>query len=902
MASSVAALSKTLESITLTKIRELEKQHSKYETKKNEVITGADQSTDQRIRITQLLKGVEDLYPGAAEENAVRNIRHWLSQSKYDVNVPDELVQSYEETLRSKLEVQSRRLGLGHLYARLVTEWMSASAGDAAAATSEEDSFELVDRQKERLKELCDKFEKVVFEPLETDEVEIDRYLIDLFQGEKGCKGAPTLEYLRKAIRSECHSMFSTKSPFDEDTLKWCINGLLAEDLLSDEKQAILRDFLDNSMVLKEMADILNLRFADIENWDWDAGEHGIPVLPRQQLNGKYRIWMDEDVLQAILIHYVGIQCCVSLKPPLKNVFLHSSQGIWKWHTGPEFTTKDKDRFQYYTGRSAPHSHIIKEERKKQYTRHFFTSQLPESVTSIGFGQYGSDDTSDTADSNGEKTKNIKQLLLQTVASEAILHKALDGEVAMIQTDMKWFATGLSHSTIFAVMRFFGYSEAVIEFYRKVLQAPLNVQSSPDSPSTGSPRIRRRGVPMAHAPEKLIGELVLFIMDLVVNQEDGMLLYRLHDDIWLCGKPEHCANAWGAMKRFANMMGLEFNMAKTGSVYLTDGEKQRDPKIAKMLPQGEVKVGHLQLDPNSGKWEIDQPQVEEHVKQLQKQLAGCKSVLQWVQTWNSCIGRFFGHTFGEPAFCFGIDHVDKILKTYQWMQEVLFTKGVDHPAGARTGVVDHIKGMIRERFGVFNVPDAFIYLPESLGGLGLRNPFIPLLEARQQLERKSPENIIQGFLEIELENYQDLKKTFEEYDSVEKRLSSVRLSSVFDRHDVKAVSKLISAEDLDTFFSFEEFTRFRDHTSLALARAYNSLREVPVARGPALDPDVLDAVEDIDGYSKDTKTREAQWALQMYGESLRRDYGGMRLVDDEFLPLGVLKAMRNKAVKWTMVL
>lgn len=69
--------------------------------------------------------------------------------------------------------------------------------------------------------------------------------------------------------------MFSTINPFDESTLKWCINGLLAEDLLSEEKQGILRDFLNNPMVLREMADILNMRFADIENWEWDAGEDG---------------------------------------------------------------------------------------------------------------------------------------------------------------------------------------------------------------------------------------------------------------------------------------------------------------------------------------------------------------------------------------------------------------------------------------------------------------------------------------------------------------------------------------------------------------------------------------------------------------------------------------------------
>jgi len=413
---------------------------------------------------------------------------------------------------------------------------------------------------------------------------------------------------------------------------------------------------------------------------------------------------------------------------------------------------------------------------------------------------------------------------------------------------------------------------------------------------------------MAHAPEKLIGELILFILDVVVNQQDGLLLYRLHDDIWLCGKPEHCARAWTAMNQVASILGLEFNMAKTGSVYLTEGNKKPDAKIAGILPKGEVKVGHLRLDPDSGKWEIDQPQVKEHVKQLQKQLAGCKSVLQWVQTWNSCIGRFFGHTFGEPAFCFGIDHVDKILKTYQWMQEVLFEKNQGHPAGTRTGVIDHIKEMIRDRFGVSNVPDAFIYLPETLGGLGLRNPFIPLLEARQQLEGQSPEKMIQTFFDEELKQYRDLKKNFEDDDNFEERImrfrnnNSLRFGSKSRKEMAKYMSEGDNGDGAETFFSFEDFTRFRELSSLALGRTYTELRNVPRAVGPVLDNDVWQAMEDVAGHSNDSKVREAQWALQMYGRTLRQDFGGMRLVDDEFLPLGVLKAMRNKAVKWTMVL
>ena len=44
---------------------------------------------------------------------------------------------------------------------------------------------------------------------------------------------------------------------------------------------------------------------------------------------------MDEDVLQATLIHYIGIQCCVALKVALNSFMLHDDK-FWEWHTESE--------------------------------------------------------------------------------------------------------------------------------------------------------------------------------------------------------------------------------------------------------------------------------------------------------------------------------------------------------------------------------------------------------------------------------------------------------------------------------------------------------------------------------------------------------------------------------------
>ena len=403
MAPQTSILSKTLKSISVTKINEITKQRAKYERRKDAVLTEAAQHADDpHRRIARLLRGVEDLYPAGDGDIKVDNVKFWVQQSKFDASVPPGMLASCEELLRGKLEVQSRRLALAHLYSRLVTEWMEPGipmSGEIFAAS--DDSFEVVDRQKERLQELCDRFEEVVFSPLDTDEVEIDQYLSSFFRSEDS---KSDLEELREDVCEHAHTLMTIQSPFNNRTLGWSINALLAEDLLSDEKQAILREFLDNDIVLGEIADVLNVRFAEFDSWEWDAGEQGIPVLPRPQLNGKYRIWMDEDVLQAIFVEFIGIRCCNFLH---KNLSHFLGLGAWRWDTDRQMSPLDALRRRYYLGGDDSKSESVNHERETAYKEIFFLSQLPATPTALSAGAYVNDGEVE-GDDEGKGWSNIK--------------------------------------------------------------------------------------------------------------------------------------------------------------------------------------------------------------------------------------------------------------------------------------------------------------------------------------------------------------------------------------------------------------------------------------------------------------------------------------------------------------
>lgn len=163
-----------------------------------------------------------------------------------------------------------------------------------------------------RVKQLKEKFEAVVFTPLETDGVEIQGYLSGLFEGDAGAKA---LARLRNGVGMGARGRHVGACPFDEQTLVWSLKGLLSNDLLRDDKKAILEEFLKDEVARGEICDVLNMQYADLENWQWDAEDEGMWVEPRRQLNGKTRIMMDEDVLQAIFLHYIGM--CESSPPPL---------------------------------------------------------------------------------------------------------------------------------------------------------------------------------------------------------------------------------------------------------------------------------------------------------------------------------------------------------------------------------------------------------------------------------------------------------------------------------------------------------------------------------------------------------------------------------------------------------
>ena len=344
------------------------------------------------------------------------------------------------------------------------------------------------------------------------------------------------------------------------------------------------------------------------------------------------------------------------------------------------------------------------------------------------------------------------------------------------------------------------------------------VEDGPDA----SVRIRKRGTPISGPLSDMLAETVLFCLDFAFNSRtDGARLYRLHDDIWFWGSEKTCVAGWAVMTEFAELMGLDFNQEKTGSVRITrNGNAPKALPVS--LPKGDVCWGFLKLDAATGRFLIDQRKVDDHVEELRRQLAACKSVFDWIQAWNVYGARFFTNNFGRPANCFGRAHVDMMLETFSRIQFKLF---------ASTAVVLHPHSKYAYRpFWSSGHPRRLSVLADGHWWIDLKSPFVGLYLIRNKIT-SVPDKLMDHFFECEDAAYRHAKSSFDK--GTVRRLSPISF-------DFK------TEFENQHFMSMEEYTRYREQTSTDLHTAYISLMQEP--NEDYVDPtsDVLSVLNAVD--------------------------------------------------------
>ena len=890
----------------------------------------------------------------------LKNVDRFLEQARYDPSLSSKTTQAWEDCLIHHLSVQSLRYQYADLYGKLVTEWLSAEASTSVSGDTDVDmaeSFEEVPGGKKLAARA--EWEKSVFEPASVNVKMLQDFLGNLFgrdQAEK--KGIfKALKALRERVQ-EFETRLATTGQFSVQTLHWSISGLLNSDLLTNEKRDVLRDFQKNPIILAEVADVLNMRMAGLESWSWGTY---VPMEQRRKLNGTYGIYMHEDLLQAIFLQYIGVEWSVFLKGAFKE--FRKDKAAWK-SLRAEVPKIDRKRREYYLGhqnwrhsvqaqrmsthrknyflfqlltyeqqfvegaegeQEADFGDFVEEgvedrERSKKRARGGYGAQVPQAPPPPApAGLFGAprrqlaskaarrsaptnrdriladedsdeDEEEDSGDDMGpKKPMEVKQSLLRLLSTEIAVNTRLHGELTCFRSIFDQWSPSLPHASILSVLEFFGVSAKWRVFFTKFLQAPLKFTDEEDS----QPRTRKRGTPGSHALSEVFGEVLLFCLDYSINQKtDGSLLYRLHEDIWFWSSDyEKVVKAWEATAEFARIMGVTLNKSKTGSVRIAENREKKQ-NIDSRLPRGQIRWGFLYLDPKTGQFEIDQEMIDSHVDELSTQLQSkSNSIFDWVSVWNAYAATFFDSNFGKAANCFGRKHVDTMLATHRRIQEKIFQG---------TSLAEFVKSAIRERFGIDNVPDGFLFFPVELGGLDLKSPFVNPLVIRDSVH-ESPMDLLDEFQENERDAYREAKKSFDKGDVENSRYST-------DDPDWKP------KQGADEFMSFEEFTKYREEVGPSVYTAqehsfistYQKLLERPTEQNIDVSVQVKQAIDQLAGQSNlrgitnDWPRMDAywKWVTQLYGPEIIERFGRLSVVDPRLLPIGMIGLFRDKRVKW----
>ncbi|KAF2130307.1 hypothetical protein P153DRAFT_215494 [Dothidotthia symphoricarpi CBS 119687] len=892
----------TLHHVTKRKLNKLAEHRQKFEADKKAIQASVAAASDHRSKVQVLLEGF-DLYGITIEqpELSTYNLARFIHQAKHDPSVPAHLLRDWQTKLEHELDVTSLKYEYAALFGNLVIEWIeypnpASSTSNNSNSNSDsdiDDSFDAVGRKE--MHEQRKEWERHAFTEKKVDQHKIDAYLNDIFgtplQAKK-LKKSP-LQELRETMKEVMDFKSNLDTPkreeplrkgirrtinehrFTVDKLTSCIRGVLQSDLLAGQKREALAELENQPAVLKELVDVLNFDLEGLDQWEWDPTP--VPLHMRRQLNGKYRVYMDEEVHQAILLHFVGKTWAVALKKAF-NAFYHS--GAWLQTSYRSMNKKARQRREYFVEGSTGKSDNVRNHRREKYSQEYFMTQLPDN-DSDDYRDYAAEDHEDHEESQLGQSKSplaTKQSMLRLVTTEMLLNTKVYGEFLVWQSDFKWFGPSLPHDTIFAVLKFFGVPEKWLRFFKTFLQAP--VVFAQDGPGAQI-HVRNCGIPMSHLLSDALGEAVLFCLDFAVNKRtQGVNIHRFHDDLWFWGQESTCIQAWHALQEFTGVMGLELNGEKTGAA-LVVADKTKARTFPQSLPQGTIKWGFLNLDASTGCWVIDRGEVDKHIEELRRQLGACRSVMAWVQAWNSYVSRFFSNNFGQPANCLGRQHNDMIINTFEHIQRSLF-------AGEGTAsVTDNLRGMLQKRFGTDDsVPDGFFYFPTELGGLGLRNPFINAFTTYTHSSSNPSERIDRAF-EQEQEEYDLLK---EKWDSGEHKPRGMEYAPLA-REDTGT-----DTEGDEPFMSFDEYTRYREEVSTHLRDAYTGLLDCPLEECVASSTDLL-----IELSSRALEpTPYWLWIYNLYSGDMKQRFGGqgLQLGTPGLLPVGLVDVLKSENVRW----
>ncbi|KAF2257568.1 hypothetical protein CC78DRAFT_483147 [Lojkania enalia] len=828
-------------------------------------------------RVMALLEEMKKQDSHLEDDLDLSAMTRFIEQAKNDRSISELKILRFERQLLDKISVESNRLDVSSFHAELLREAIE-SENDSELMTVKlektalEDEFEMVEGE---LETAFESFEKHAFTAKETDADKLEQYLENLFEKDAGKKA---LRRIRNAMGQYGENFIDGFEELDEDDLEWCIKDIIQDSLISEDKKKTLQEYLQSPIAFRELKSTLLMKIRSARQWNWQDATKGLPITTRKDPEGKYRIVVNEGIVDTLLLRCIALGWSIKLRAVLTELIADTSV----WIREQCVPVDELERREYYlfpprppkkkgNTRIWPYWRVIDNERFLNYKSDIFLSRLPRYEGVVPYVPSLQETQAD---------------LMKYLAAELRIREAFDGKAHMLAGNFHSFASSLPHKTILTLLKFVGVPELWIDFFTRFLAAPLNMgpvlRSTPDQVLT-----RKCGVPTTHGMDILFGELALFFLDFAIHKETKSYLYRLHNNWHFVGNTEQCATASRIVHEFGEHLGLA---------------------EAHSFQPSRTSIGFVNFLAGPGKpvsFVIDYNSVEAYAVKAKKQLAACASVIDWIRTWNLTVGNYASHLFGPLINAFGKDHLEAVIKAYNRIHEIIFEG---------SNLTNHLRRLTAERIRIslLDPPSSFealLYLPTAYGGLGVQNPYITLNLAKPIME--DPASDMKIYLTHE-KSFYDLAKSI--FDSMTPEARERKLEGIFEDDKARQES-VFTSRSVHEFMTFAEFTAYRGALEYPLLQEYPPYRPFhPRTTPPNMSSEYLNLLQERIEYvphprkvyknvnklaGPDMKmwnklSGEERWVVQLYFEECVERYGGLEIWNREMAPVEVLKVVRGE--------
>ncbi|CAO3675124.1 unnamed protein product [Umbelopsis ramanniana] len=839
------SLNQILYEVTSEKIMELQRQKDVLGRYYSDVLKAADASKDLVKEIEVLYQGIKEAPVQHKKNLNMESARLFLENLAKDSSTSEQLLRHWIDSFRKEMQYSTCKCTYSYIYGKSLRDELSEEEspvlGTEFYVVPKEKKEQMTEREK-TIKEL----EERVFEAGNIDSDAFKAFLDKTFGMENG-DIEKVLVKTRKDTNEFCKKML--EEDITVSALKDCVEGLLSCDLLNSEKQATLRQLKESEPYLQDLATLLSSRLKAVKYWNWP--EKGVYVDVRRSMAGRYRAFLDEDIITALFLQYIGVRFAVHLKVELIKMY--------SVENGP---------IANYPQRSPSQATNIENWRRNNH-KETLLSILPSVMENQGKSSYEDD-------GNTKNTSvDIKNSLIHLLATEAQLHKVIkpDRPFTVVRTDMEWFGPSIEHESIKIVLQFLGVTDVWVDFMMRFLNVPMTFQKDVSE----DVRIRRRGVPISHQLSALFGECILFMMEAAVKHQTGVRLYRMHDDFWFWNSDqEKVVQAWRVMNEYAGLANLRFNTEKSGSAEIYSHREGSTSSIASFgplpLPQARVWWGYLVFR-TDGLFQIDHTLIEPHIEEMRQKLERSKTVLSWVNVYNKYIS-FFLRGFGSCAKILGTQHLDQIVECMKMIQKRTFHEQNGNALAT-----------LKEQFEVFqstDILDMWAYWPLPAGGLGMKNYLMNIGALRDTFDK------------VQHTGFKDLPKEDKVWWEQQERNKATNRKNL----NINPSNAMYRQRNSYLPQKFEVYCSGRETLFPRWLNRFRELLEVVELASPVeLDASVMTQLNSL-GLSDANDVTTAKRVISHYDNQLGKACGSLEFLDVALIPKSLVQSLNKAKVHW----